>query len=340
MKRGPLAITVSLSLMVSVALASTAGAFGGRGGRGGGGASGGRPSGFHQSGLNHGFKGSGFKGFKPGFNGFRQGFNGFRPEFNGGYNRSFPGLDSPGFRGFHGFRGNAGFGSFIPWGATTSVWPSGPSYDYGYAAPMYYPATYYAPANYPPASLPPAPYAPPASGSISVPPVPPAATVVSFPGGRYELRGDGITAPYQWVWVPNSPPVPPPPPTAPPAAAPEGVPGAARRQAARTPFPALPLDRRAGHRALDEPRRGRAGEVPLAGQARPVLLRTWGAPGAPHAPRRSVAPRRSRDAPRQCASCTALSPVDGRRSPRAIAALGSRCRFAAGSAHDPHLQHS
>jgi hypothetical protein len=120
-----LAIAVALSLMASVALASTAGAFGGRGGRGGGGLSGGRPAGGHQSGSNHGSPGSGVKGFNPGFNGFNSGFN-------GGYNRSFPGLDSFGFRGFSGFRGNAGFGSFIPWGATTTVWPSAPLYDYGY----------------------------------------------------------------------------------------------------------------------------------------------------------------------------------------------------------------
>lgn len=38
----------------------------------------------------------------------------------------------------------------------------------------------------------------------------PAPTVVQYPHGRYELRGDGITTRYQWVWIPN----PPPPPTA------------------------------------------------------------------------------------------------------------------------------
>jgi hypothetical protein len=47
----------------------------------------------------------------------------------------------------------------------------------------------------------------------------PPATVVSYPSGRYELRGDGVTVPYQWVWVPTQttlapppPPIPPPPP--------------------------------------------------------------------------------------------------------------------------------
>jgi hypothetical protein len=219
MRRGPLTIAVCLSLVVSIALASNAGAFGGHGVRGGGG----RPSGFHQSAPNHGFRGSGFKGFNPAFNGFPRGFNGFDSGFNG-YNRSFPGLDGLGFRGFPRSRGNAGLGSFIPWGSTTTVWASPPSYDYGYgfAAPTYDPATYYAPA-YPL----PAPYASPAGGSISVAPAPlapPPPSVVSLPGGRYELRGDGAAAPYQWVWVPNPPSAPPPPPAAPPAAR-ESAPG-------------------------------------------------------------------------------------------------------------------
>jgi len=41
-------------------------------------------------------------------------------------------------------------------------------------------------------------------------------TVINYPHGRYELRGDGIQTPFQWVWIPNPPP-PPPPPAAPPA---------------------------------------------------------------------------------------------------------------------------
>ena len=43
------------------------------------------------------------------------------------------------------------------------------------------------------------------------------ASVVEFPTGRYELRGDGITEPYRWVWIPK-------PPTAPPAEPPSPVP--------------------------------------------------------------------------------------------------------------------
>jgi len=34
-------------------------------------------------------------------------------------------------------------------------------------------------------------------------------TVIEFPSGRYELRGDGITTPYRWVWIPNPPTAPP-----------------------------------------------------------------------------------------------------------------------------------
>src|SRR5437867_2419595 len=45
---------------------------------------------------------------------------------------------------------------------------------------------------------------------------PPMPSVVQYPHGRYELRGDGTTVPYTWVWIPNPPP-PPPPAGAPPA---------------------------------------------------------------------------------------------------------------------------
>ena len=30
----------------------------------------------------------------------------------------------------------------------------------------------------------------------------PTVTVVHYPQGRYELRGDGVTVPYHWVWIP------------------------------------------------------------------------------------------------------------------------------------------
>jgi len=44
-------------------------------------------------------------------------------------------------------------------------------------------------------------------------------SVVEYATGRYELRGDGGTTPYTWVWIPN-------PPTAPPASQPAEVPAA------------------------------------------------------------------------------------------------------------------
>lgn len=56
-------------------------------------------------------------------------------------------------------------------------------------------------------------YSPPAA-VYTPPPMP---TVVEYPTGRYELRGDGITTAYHWVWIPKPPPAPP----APPEAAPE-----------------------------------------------------------------------------------------------------------------------
>jgi hypothetical protein len=61
----------------------------------------------------------------------------------------------------------------------------------------------------------PAPYFPSTmyGASTSAPTVaPPPATipsVIEYPSGRYVLRGDGVTTPYTWVWVPNPPSAPP-----------------------------------------------------------------------------------------------------------------------------------
>ncbi len=73
-----------------------------------------------------------------------------------------------------------------------------------YAAPVVYspPVVYSAPTVY---TVP--------SQVVVVRPAPPPPTVVQYPHGRYELRGDGVSMPYQWVWIPNPPP---PPPVAPP----------------------------------------------------------------------------------------------------------------------------
>jgi hypothetical protein len=82
-----------------------------------------------------------------------------------------------------------------------------------YAVPSYAPPVYAPPpVYYPPVYAPPPPaYAPP-----------PMQTVIEFPTGRYELRGDGFTTPYRWVWIPNPPVAPPaePEPEATPKAAP------------------------------------------------------------------------------------------------------------------------
>jgi hypothetical protein len=102
---------------------------------------------------------------------------------------------------------------------------------------VYAPPVAYAPAGY---ADPPVYYAPPAMSPPSVtnvitvapaPAVPPPPSVVEYSTGRYELRGDGTTTPYVWVWVPN-PPAAPPPADPPVAAAPptSGESPAPRRQ--------------------------------------------------------------------------------------------------------------
>jgi hypothetical protein len=54
-------------------------------------------------------------------------------------------------------------------------------------------------------------YAEPAApaGLPPVPAVPPMPTVIEYATGRYELRGDGVTSPHTWAWVPNPPSAPP-----------------------------------------------------------------------------------------------------------------------------------
>lgn len=61
-------------------------------------------------------------------------------------------------------------------------------------------------------------YGAPAGGAVTAAPAPPLPSVVQYSTGGYELRGDGLTTAYRWVWIPNPPPAPPPetPPSAPP----------------------------------------------------------------------------------------------------------------------------
>ena len=70
-----------------------------------------------------------------------------------------------------------------------------------YGAPSYYyPSPVYAP---------PVMYGAPMGGTVSLAPSAPMPSVIEYPTGRYELRGDGVTAPYRWVWIPNPPSAPP-----------------------------------------------------------------------------------------------------------------------------------
>jgi|GEM_PF-1427167 len=72
------------------------------------------------------------------------------------------------------------------------------------------------------------------SVAVPAPPAMPAMpTVVDFPTGWYELRGDGVSTPYTWVWIPRPPPAPPaqPEPVAVPGA-PEPAPTAVASEAA------------------------------------------------------------------------------------------------------------
>jgi len=81
---------------------------------------------------------------------------------------------------------------------------------YAYAAPAYYYPAY---PTYPVVVE--RPYYQTVYVQTPAPAPPPRySNVVRYPHGRYELRGDGINTPYQWVWIPNPPP---PPPAAPPS---------------------------------------------------------------------------------------------------------------------------
>jgi hypothetical protein len=53
-------------------------------------------------------------------------------------------------------------------------------------------------------------YPAPGPAAMAPPAGPPMPTVVEYSTGRYELRGDGVTSSYAWVWIPNPPDAPPP----------------------------------------------------------------------------------------------------------------------------------
>jgi len=110
----------------------------------------------------------------------------------------------------------------------SSVW-WGPWWYYPYPPPAYYPPAYYDPSSY----SAPVSYAPPTRPTVSVAPAPPTPNVVEFATGRYELRGDGVSTPYTWVWVPNPPTAPPPEAPPPPSTPPGGEPTSGRPSAPR-----------------------------------------------------------------------------------------------------------
>ena len=92
----------------------------------------------------------------------------------------------------------------VPAPLVVYVWPPGSSESPAYSAAPDAP-----PVVYDPSVL----YDQPAAATVSTAPSPPPTpTVVQYPAGRFELRGDGLTTPYTWVWIPNPPPPPPTPP--------------------------------------------------------------------------------------------------------------------------------
>jgi len=205
MMKNPIVLTVPLALVVSLALAPAAAAMGpsqasAGGGQGGGGggrhAVGGHPAvGGHHAFGGHPGKFGGHPFVAHPFGSHHAFFP--RPFFHRPFHRPF-------------FRGFAPFGVI---GYPLGVY----GYGYGYASPAYdVSAGYGQPAaiynvNTPAVEIynnaPPAGYGPPAGGAVSAPPAAP--SVIEYATGRYELRGDGMTAPYTWVWIPNPPPGPP-----------------------------------------------------------------------------------------------------------------------------------
>lgn len=95
-------------------------------------------------------------------------------------------------------------------------------YAPAYYAPYGYPAVYGPGGAYPVASYPATYYPPPRAAypyaAATTPVAWTGARVVQYAHGRYELRGDGVSVPYSWVWIPSVPT----PATAPGGNGPEG----------------------------------------------------------------------------------------------------------------------
>lgn len=192
-------VTVSAILLTSIAIAP-AGAHGHGGLRG--------ARGFNP--------GGGFQGFNPG-----GGFQGFNPGHAG---RAMPPRVSK-------------HGRFVPHHRFHRSFATGGYLIGAYGAPVYYDSAFGDPLLYDTSVYAPAPgyTAPPVYVSVVVPVVtsavpaaPARPSVIEFPEGRYELRGDGVSTPYNWVWIPN-PPAAPPTSTSPPTAPSSGDPSSMRR---------------------------------------------------------------------------------------------------------------
>ena len=178
MTRGRIALTLSLTIAAGLTLAPAVATAGRSHGRPGGGAvAHARPPGFH-----HG----------------------------GGIHHVAP-------RSFHGGPRHFGPRPFVrrvvTVGAFAAPFVYSPPLAYGYPA-VYDPGAYDSSGYY----VPPVSYGPSVGGgAIAMAPSPPTPSVVEYSTGRYELRGDGLSVPYTWVWIPNPPSGPP---AAPPSEAP------------------------------------------------------------------------------------------------------------------------
>jgi hypothetical protein len=189
-------VTVSAMFLASIAL-TPASADGGFGGSRGSNASGGF-QGFNPAG--------GFRGFNPagGFQGFNPGLPARSPvpPRSAKHGRFHPHQRSHRPFSTGGYLIGTYGAPFYYYGSTVAD----PPYD----IPVYAPAPVYtASPVYVPVVV------PVASSAVPAAPAPP--SVIEYPEGRYELRGDGMSTPYNWVWIPHPPAGPPastPPPTA------------------------------------------------------------------------------------------------------------------------------
>ncbi len=225
MNKGPIVVTVSLLLSVMFVLPPIAVSAGWAAGGGHVGAVSRAGFGGRAGFGSHVVGPRGFGGGHPFHHGFQQPFFHGRPFFPHRFGRFLPFgvFASPVL--FYGWPFGA-YGWPYFYGSALSPDPpayvGGPAYGAPYpaapspasAGPMVYNVNIYNPAPVPvqpvvqPPMAQPAVYEPP---PVSTGPAAPASPqgVVEYEGGRYELRGDGMTMPYKWVWIPNPPPGPP-----------------------------------------------------------------------------------------------------------------------------------